>query len=428
MFNVDLKKINLIGGSAMTRRAVTLDKPISSNLKSELINKTINKWATFCSGLGLAQLLRVTYEPSGFALPMTQEWLIKFADNPVINSHENRELLFVEYGGNLIGLDYKDNLEYWSFDEIGLLKCILHTVVKELLDSGLKTSINIPNSEFFYFSSAIPVSMMFEFSANVISRGKNTNLLQNISIDPSIESGFVLPLNQAWSDFLLPRYPVFSYHDRRQLRFIHDGRHITGLRFKDSVPSWSIEELKELLLICEQIISAKNLPYIPIIKAPNSMTLADLNNPLININNFTSGLNLNNIINPVTNKTYAQLVYSLNNFTVYKYHKIKFKKSISSSKKDELMLQVVKKAKKNDILKYIDISYSENGGFRLPMDIQWNNYVNNRYVTDRELEFIIKEKKIKGLRFKNDVPLWTVDEVDELLDIIKKVISKKLKK
>lgn len=268
--------------------------------------------------------------------------------------------------------------------------------------------------------------MLYNFLAYVISRGKNTNLLQNINIDPSVESGFYLPLNQAWSDFLLPRYPVFSYHDRRQLRFIHDGRNITGLRFKDSIPSWSIEELKELLEICEQIISSMNLPYMQITKAPNSMTLADLSNPLTNI--LYSGLNLNNIIDPTTNKSYSQLVFSLNNFTVYKYHKIKFKKSISLSKKDELMLQVVKKAKKNDILKYIDISYSENGGFRLPMDIQWNNYVNKSYITDRELEFIIKEKKIKGLRFKNDVPLWTVDEVDELLDIIKKVTTKKLKK
>ena len=425
MFNLDLKNINLIGGSAMTQ-AITFDKSITSNLKSELVKRVIDKWSNFCSGLGLSQLLRVTYEPSGFALPMTQEWIIKFANNPNIPTHSYRELLFIEYGGNLIGLNYKDNLEYWSFDELSLLKDILYVVIKELLSSGLQTSINIPYSNFFYFSYAIPVSMLYNFAAYVISRGKNTNLLQNINIDPSVESGFYLPLNQAWSDFLLPRYPVFSYHDRRQLRFIHDGRNITGLRFKDYIPSWSIEELKELLEICEQIISSMNLPYMQITKAPNSMTLADLSNPLTNI--LYSGLNLNNIIDPTTNKSYSQLVFSLNNFTVYKYHKIKFKKSISLSKKDELMLQVVKKAKKNDILKYIDISYSENGGFRLPMDIQWNNYVNKSYITDRELEFIIKEKKIKGLRFKNDVPLWTVDEVDELLDIIKKVTTKKLKK
>ncbi len=424
---LDLKKINLIGGGALSPD-ITFEKQLPSNLKLEFIKRVISKWDSYCVNLGLSNLLRASSFQGGFALPMTQEWLVRFVDNPHIYNHEFRELLFLESGSNLTGLYFRDSIKYWSSDEISLLKCVIYSVINELLSSGLQTSMNIPHAEFFYFSSGISVSLLYEFAANVIARSKQTNFLQNLNIDPSVESGFFLPLNQAWSNFLLPLYPVFSYHDRRQLRFIHDGKYITGLRFKDSVPSWSVEEVRELLEICEQIISRMNVGYVPITKYGNSMTLADLKNPLLNVLQQNSGLNLNNIIDPLTNKPYSQVILGLNRLDVYNHHKIKFKKSISLSKKDELMLQVVKKAKKTDILKYLDISYSENGGFRLPMDIQWNNYVNKSYITERELEFIIKEKKIKGLRFKNDLPLWSVDEVDELMDIIKKVTTKKLKK
>ncbi len=69
--------------------------------------------------------------------------------------------------------------------------------------------------------------------------------LKELKKNYSAEGGFELPLTSYWRETLYNN-PNLQYHSARELRFVNQGDNIVGLRFKDSIPYWNSDELKEL--------------------------------------------------------------------------------------------------------------------------------------------------------------------------------------
>lgn len=72
----------------------------------------------------------------GFELPLTSEWTEKIRMSPMfdpfmielLKRHNARQLRFVTEGNNLIGLRLKDNLPYWSKEELEELTHLLFSI------------------------------------------------------------------------------------------------------------------------------------------------------------------------------------------------------------------------------------------------------------------------------------------------------------
>ncbi len=380
---------------------IKLLKPASILYKNDIIKKTIEKWKTYSLGLGLTPDLSPTY--SGFTLPMTAYWLSALSGNPFIHHHVARELEFVEDSGLLIGLRYKDSVPYWSSEEIRLLLDNLDGVINDL------SSFSTPSlSTTHYFDYALPIHYKVDFTIKVINKARTTNVLHLLDQNFSAEGGFQLPLTPDWRVTLMNN-PYIQYHSFREMRFVDNQQFIIGIRTKDGIPYWSPDEATTLLKICNDIIKT----YGGIV--PNSQ--------FANVLNLNNVLNLSNILNPNTGQPYSTFEIDNVTFDRYKSRKIKFKKEITVKDKEKFMINIVKKAKKTNILKNLEINYSDDGGFYLPLTSVWKKYV-DRNVKNRELEFIIKNNKITGLEFVEGIPLWTYDEVDEFLDIMQSVLKK----
>ncbi len=377
---------------------IKLLKSISILYKNEVIRKTVEKWQMFSLNVGLTPDLLPTN--SGFYLPMTNFWINKLEINPLL---DKRELVFVENAGMIIGLYFKDGVRYWSDDEIRLLLDILDGIANDF------SSTQVPLlSTTHYFDFALPKHLKIDFTIKVINKARNTSILHLLDQNFSAEGGFQLPLTPEWRISLMNNIYI-QYHSFREMRYVENNDFIIGVRTKDAIPYWSTDEVNTLLKICNDIIKSYGISFVPVTQITN----------LLNLNT----LNLNNILNPNTGQPYS--TFDIDNITFDRYtsRKIKFKKEITVKDKEKFMVNIVKKAKKTRILKKLEINYSDDGGFYLPLTDPWKKYVNNN-VKIRELDFIIKNNKITGLEFVEGIPLWTNDEVDELLDIIRAVLKK----
>jgi hypothetical protein len=91
-----------------------------------------------------------------------------------------------------------------------------------------------------------------EFAQFIIYKAKNNEILKEMNVDYSYESGFNFPkiydsdkIKNANADYIYQTY--IKYHDSRQLRFEFDSnKNISGLRWKDSAITWTNEEVDEL--------------------------------------------------------------------------------------------------------------------------------------------------------------------------------------
>ena len=219
------------------------------------------------------------------------------------------------------------------------------------------------------------------------------------------QGGFQMPHND-FSKKMMPINPFSQYIVARQLVFVINNNVIIGLRHKDNIVNWQSNEITELLNICNNEISRMYIPIIPVVPLANS---AFVPSSYINSLNTTSVEEFDDV-----------------NFTRFKQYKIKFNKPINIEFKDKLIKKVLSKAEDKKLLKYIKKSDSPNGGFYLPLINSWFKFSKNLKI--RELIFMIKDDKITGLRFADDVILWTNDEVNKLLDIIYSVNRKLSKK
>jgi len=427
------KNKKLTGGAI---GAITFHKPITIGLKPDVVLRVIKRWKEVASAIGLDSNISENFSSEGgFELPITAIWLNKLRDNSTfVNYHNARQLRFIEDNSNLVGLRFKDNIVSWSSEEINLLTDIIYGVCEDLGNNNINLSsvskssntstnttnnvINLGNATTFYFNNALPIQLKLDFMIKVINKARNNNVLKLLDQNFSSDGGFQLPISHEWR-IILYNYSNSRYHNFRELNFISTEEYVIGVRTKDAIPYWTIDEINNLLTICNDVITSYKLPLISI----NTLAFATSINNLTGLN---TPLNLSNIIDPNTNQPYIQNTLTLDIdsdvLDKYRHSKIKFNKPIELKFKEKLLINVIKKAKKNKYLKNIQLGDSDEGGFVLPMTRIWKKYADSS-VTEREVEFIINEDNdtITGLEFTEGYSLWTNDEVDELLAIIYKI-------
>jgi hypothetical protein len=428
------KNSKLTGGSIY---AITFHKPITIGLKPDVVLRVIKRWKDVASTLGIDENIGENFSSEGgFELPITAIWLNKLRDNSIfVNYHNARQLRFVQNNNNLVGLRFKDNIVSWSTEEINLITDILHGVCEDLGNNATNLSsispvlsnINLGNATTFYFNNALPIQLKLDFMIKVINKARNNNILRLLDQNFSSDGGFQLPITHEWK-IVLYNYSNSRYHNFRELHFISTDEYVIGVRTKDAIPYWTIDEINNLLSICNDVIASYKLPLISI----NTLAFATSIN---NLSGLNTPLNLSNIIDPNTNQPYIQntLTFDIDSdvsvIDKYKHSKIKFNKPIELKFKEKILINAIKKAKKNKYLKNIQLGDSDEGGFVLPMTKMWKKYADSS-VTEREVEFIINEDNdtIVGLEFVEGYSLWTNDEVDEILAIINKIYKSLIKK
>ena len=379
----------------------------------------------------------------GFELPLTSAWMsANLRNKNLLHYHNSRQLRFDEENSIVTSLRFNDGINYWSDEELDKLNnCITNAVMSLKINkkkinkedkstdtysdtnSGMFSSVNSPfgpsvNSPFipqqaspiivgqiYYFQRGVPVDNSVEFVVKVISIAQTKTLLKGLDQEYT-QGGFQLPHN-AFSKKMLNLNPFAQYIVARQLVFVINNNVIIGLRHKDNIVNWQSNEITELLNICNNEISRMYIPIIPVVPLANSA--------------FVPSSYINSV-----NSTSIVEEFDDINFTRYKQYKIKFNKPISIEFKDKLIKKVLKKAHDKKLLKYLKKSEAPNGGFYLPLTNSWFKFSKNLKI--RELIFMIKDDKISGLRFADDVVLWTNDEVDKLLDVIYSVNRKLSKK
>ena len=73
-----------------------------------------------------------SYE-GGFTLPLTEEWLIQPLKNShLLKYHSVRQLRFAHMGNSIVGLRFKDAINYWTDAELNELENLLQNVVESL--------------------------------------------------------------------------------------------------------------------------------------------------------------------------------------------------------------------------------------------------------------------------------------------------------
>jgi hypothetical protein len=95
-----------------------------------------------------------------------------------------------------------------------------------------------------------PAHLRESIMQSVIHRGEMNGLTANWSA----ERGFDLPLTAEWRGIIqgTRHFDLMPYHRTRQLRFKQKNDMIIGLRCKDDIPYWSLEELQKIKTLCDR--------------------------------------------------------------------------------------------------------------------------------------------------------------------------------
>lgn len=131
---------------------------------------------------------------------------------------------------------------------------ILPTYEKIIVDAISTTNIygkpvSLPKK--YILRSPIEVYKKDNLIKHVMTLAINSLYLKNITSNGSCEGGFDLPQTTEWFNIITS--DVKKYHQwYRQLRFIEEKDMIIGLRYKDCIQCWLIEEIDELLYIIGQ--------------------------------------------------------------------------------------------------------------------------------------------------------------------------------
>ena len=439
------KEINKEDSRAIpsNREYLYLTIPFEAKYKEAVIDKVL-------IDCNIPNLSKHYSSERGFELPLTSAWMSANLKNKnLLHYHNSRQLRFDEENGIVTSLRFNDGINYWSDEELDKLNnCITNAIMslkinkEEIINekinkkkinkedkstdtysdtnSGMFSSVNSPFGpptnpfvpqqapiivgQIYYFQRGVPVENSVEFVVRVINMAQASLLLKGLDQEYS-QGGFQLPHND-FSKKMLNLNPFAQHIIARQLVFVINNNVIIGLRHKDNIVNWQSNEITELLNICNTEISRMYIPIIPVVPLANS---AFVPSSYINSLNSASVEEFDDV-----------------NFTRFKQYKIKFNKPIDIKLKDKLIKKVVSKAEDKKLLKYIKKSDSPNGGFYLPITRSWFKFSKNLKI--RELIFMIKDDKITGLRFADDITLWTNNEVNKLLDIIYSVNRKLSKK
>ncbi len=451
--------------------SINFSTPISKSKKIDLLENSIMKLRRIP---GLEDINIVMDDPMGFYLPLTDEWKTLLAANPLVYTLTMRELVFLESGDQIVGMGPSVPMDYFTMEEINAINKVLEEEINNLSKSSIPTSTaSIPTHKYAYgttlpdvykythaystdcshigdyrfcFEKGFPKMYKQKLMERVVNVARTSSMyLTNLMPNASAELGFQLPQTQEWIELLLADPCVADlvpYHPQfRQMRFFEDeyNTETIGVRLKDNLPYWSMDEINELLEICNSEIRRMGLPssYVRsrncstnIVGLPTSVYSKPSSGGII----ITPSGKINKLgygtVSSISSRGSNNLLisdYSDEVLDRYNHRKIKFKNPVKLSDKEYFMVKVIEKAKKNSVIRDLELYYGDEGGFKLPMSSIWRKTYGLRD-DYRELKFMIEDNMIVGLRFIDDKPVWTYDEVDELLDIIESVIRKKLKK
>ena len=221
---------------------------------------------------------------------------------------------------------------------------------------------------------------MVEIVNKVIELSKKNKYFINLSRNYSYEGGFNLPLDENWINAIKQqnnsKFSILQYHSNREFRFtMADSSIVNGLRTKDGLKYWTIIEVENIKKLIKQAIDFFAYEIKPIILSENDE---------INFNEFDINL------------------------------KMKVSRKVIELSKDT-------------ILDGINISFSHEGGFTLPLSIlmrdairaqnqENSNYLKYHYV--RDFRYIDNNEKISGLRTKDSLRWWTNEEINEFIKLI----------
>jgi len=91
----------------------------------------------------------------------------------------------------------------------------------------------------------------------VVAEAKKLGVLSGIKVCCSHECGFYFYADSEWRNKLVSNNIWLGYHcNQRQLRFVYENNgYIVKLRFKDSVESWTQDEIEVLVEIINKVVS-----------------------------------------------------------------------------------------------------------------------------------------------------------------------------
>ncbi len=89
--------------------------------------------------------------------------------------------------------------------------------------------------------------------------------------------------------------------------------------------------------------------------------------------------------------------------------------------KDTLTEKVIYVAKQTETLKSLSINYSYEGGFELPLTMEWKEKLKDvsilKYHSARQLRYFFEDGKVVGLRTKDSIEYWSDEEL-KLLNVL----------
>ena len=107
---------------------------------------------------------------------------------------------------------------------------------------------------------------------------------------------------------------------------------------------------------------------------------------------------------------------------------IRLYRPFSREKKEEVMREVILRAKNQQQLVGIRMNHSYEGGFELPLTNEWRNMdlKNKQYLqyhNARQLRFVENDHMITGLRVKDGINYMTDDELNTLKGYVDAVVE-----
>ena len=100
-------------------------------------------------------------------------------------------------------------------------------------------------------------------------------------------------------------------------------------------------------------------------------------------------------------------------------------KNFPSNNKETILAKCMELKDNYDLLIDLEINYSCERGFELPLTQDWvyilKPYDLLKYHNMRQLRFIERDEMVIGLRYKDDIPYWTNQELEQLAKLIDSV-------
>lgn len=116
----------------------------------------------------------------------------------------------------------------------------------------------LDNENRIIFSKPFFVKDKLNVIEKVLQENNKKNLLTNLAKNYSYEGGFTLPLTEEWTKCIVNQNPDYSdllkYHNCRDFRFVEDIDKIIGIRCKDMLRYWTVEEKIGLQNLIEKIL------------------------------------------------------------------------------------------------------------------------------------------------------------------------------